>query len=357
MAPPPIPSIVWYSGALVITACASALVLSVQRGLYHKRIQLEDNPIEHHLKLDVKRSPHVPYADANRLNRITYLTALLTVLAALDLKADVEQQQQQQQQEANMWYISSSVFIFVSWLYALVLALMSRRYQLPNRWGWVLNVHLCILYCVAWVVSVYKLWLAASLQDLSWIQCLPYLLPVILGLDLAFVTMTVKQGPPFLDEHDREVCNINVESIFGLLYMNWCTKVVQIVSDKKAHVSDKDLPTMTPSFRAHNLFYTFGASRGDNLILRLIKGNSEAIIMQVGLSLFASVLYYAPAFFMNRLLQFLQDYNDGYDFEHPVQYGVLIVLGMGVSIVALGIFVGQQWYYGKLPVRRAIIAA
>ncbi|KAL0136787.1 P-loop containing nucleoside triphosphate hydrolase protein [Mucor lusitanicus] len=327
MAPPPIPSIVWYSGALVITACASALVLSVQRGLYHKRIQLEDNPIEHHLKLDVKRSPHVPYADANRLNRITYLTALLTVLAALDLKADVEQQQQQQQQEANMWYISSSVFIFVSWLYALVLALMSRRYQLPNRWGWVLNVHLCILYCVAWVVSVYKLWLAASLQDLSWIQCLPYLLPVILGLDLAFVTMTVKQGPPFLDEHDREVCNINVESIFGLLYMNWCTKVVQIVSDKKAHVSDKDLPTMTPSFRAHNLFYTFGASRGDNLILRLIKGNSEAIIMQVGLSLFAS---------------------------HPVQYGVLIVLGMGVSIVALGIFVGQQWYYASCAVQAKV---
>ncbi|OAD06293.1 hypothetical protein MUCCIDRAFT_139417 [Mucor lusitanicus CBS 277.49] len=111
---------------------------------------------------------------------------------------------------------------------------------------------------------------------------------------------------------------------------------------------------MTPSFRAHNLFYTFGASRGDNLILRLIKGNSEAIIMQVGLSLFASVLYYAPAFFMNRLLQFLQDYNDGYDFEHPVQYGVLIVLGMGVSIVALGIFVGQQWYYASCAVQAKV---
>ncbi|KAK4511114.1 uncharacterized protein ATC70_012325 [Mucor velutinosus] len=353
MAIPSIPSIAWYSGTLVITACVSAFVLSVQRGLYHKRIQLEDNPIEHHLKLDVKRSPHVPYADLNRLNRITHLTALLVVLAALDLKADVEQQQQQQQQ-VDMWYISSSVFIFISWLYALVLALMSRRYQLPNRWGWVLNVHLCILYCVAWVVSVYKLWQAASLQDLTWIQCLPYLLPVIFGLDLVFVTMTVKQGPPFLDEHGREVCNINVESIFGILFLNWCTKVVQVVSDRKAHVSDKDLPTMTPSFRAHNLFYTFGASRGDNLILRLIKGNSGAIAMQVGLSLFAAILYYAPAFFMNRLLQFLQDYNDGIDFEHPVQYGVLIVLGMGVSIVALGIFVSQQWYYASCAVQAKV---
>lgn len=349
MATAPIPSIAWYSGALVITTCVSAFVLSVQRGLYHKRIQLEDNPIQHHLKLDVKRSPHVPYADSNRLNRITYLTAFLAVLAALDLKADVEHQQQQQhQQEADMWYISSSVFVFVSWLYALVLALMSRRYQLPNRWGWVLNVHLCILYCVAWIVSVYKLWLATSLQTLSWVQCLPYLLPVILGLDLVFVTTTVKQGPPFLDQHGREVCNINVESIIGILYMNWCTKVVQVVSEKKAQVEDKDLPTMTPSFRAHNLFYTFGATRGDNLILRLIKGNSGAIIMQVGLSVFAAILYYAPAFFMNRLLQFLQDYNDGIDFEHPVQYGVLIVLGMGVSIIALGILVGQQWYFGEL---------
>ncbi|GAN04018.1 multidrug resistance-associated ABC transporter [Mucor ambiguus] len=355
MATPSIPGIVWYSGALVITACVSALVLSVQRGLYHKRIQLEDNTIEHHLKLDVKRSPHVPYADSNRLNRITYLTALLTLVAALNLKTDVEQQQQQQQQQqVDMWAISSSAFIFVSWLYALVLALMSRRYQLPSRWGWVMNVHLCIFYSVAWIVSVYTLWQIASLQDLSWIQCLPYLLPAMLGLDLVFVTMTVKQGPPFLDEHGREVCNINVESIWGILYMNWCTKVVQVVSDKKAQLSDKDLPTLTPSFRAHNLFYTLGSSRGDNLILRLIKGNSGAMIMQVGLSFFASVLYYAPAFFMNRLLQFLQDYNDGVDFEHPVQYGVLIVLGMGASIVVLGIFVSQQWYYASCAVQAKV---
>ncbi|KAL9538569.1 hypothetical protein MBANPS3_010833 [Mucor bainieri] len=355
--PPPIPSMVWFSGALVITACTSALVLSVQRGLYHKRIQLEDNPIQHHLKLDVKRSPHVPYADTNRLNRITYLTAFLTALAAWQLKMDVQEQQRHQQ--VDMWSLSSSVFIFVSWLYALVLALMSRRYTLPNRWGWVLNVHLCILYSVAWVGSVCTLWQVVALSqqqdDLSWIQCLPYLLPVILGLDLVFVTLTVKQGPPFLDAQGREVCNINVESIFGILFMNWCTKVVHAVTaEKTQQVSDQDLPTMTPSYRAHNLFYTFGASRGDNLILRLIKGNSSAILMQVGLSLFASVLYYAPAFFMNRLLQFLQDYNEGIDFEHPVQYGVLIVLGMGISIVALGIFVGQQWYFASCAVQAKV---
>ncbi|CAO0789946.1 unnamed protein product [Mucor circinelloides] len=347
-----IPSIVWYSGALVITACISALVLSVQRGLYHtKRIQLQDNPIEHHLTLDTKRSLDIPYADSNRLERITYLTALLTVLAALDLKTTV---QQQQQQDADMWYISSSVFIFLSWLYASVLALMSRRYQLPNRWGWVLNVHLCILYSVAWVVSVFKLWQVAATIDMSWIQCLPFVLPVLLGLDLVFVTSTVKQGPPFLDKQGRQVCNINVESILGILYMNWCTPVVQVVTAKKAQLSDLDLPMMTPSFRAHNLFYTFGATRGENLILRLIKGNSEAILMQVGLSLFASVLYYAPAFFMNRLLQFLQDYNDGIDFEDPVQYGILLVLGMGVSIVVLGIFVGQQWYYASCAVQAKV---
>lgn len=342
-----IPSIVWYSGGLVTTACLSAIVLSIQRGVYHKRIQLEENPIELHLKTEAKRNTNVPYADSNRLGRVSYLTVILTVLAALDLKSDV--QQLSQQKDVNMWYVSSSVFIFLSWLYASVLALISRRYQLPNRWGWVLNVHLCILYTAALVVSIFKLWQVAALAlDMSWLQCLPFLLPVILGFDLFFVTFTVKQGPPFLDENNREVCNINVESIFGILFMTWCTKIVQVVSSKKAELNDQDLPTMTPSFRAHNIFYTFGATRGKSLIARLISGNSTAIIIQVALSIVAAMMYYAPAFFMNRLLQFLQDYNDGIPYEHPVQYGILIAGGMGLSIIILGILVAQQWYYGML---------
>jgi hypothetical protein len=176
---------------------------------------------------------------------------------------------------------------------------------------------------------------------------LPFILPVLLGFDLIYVTSTTKQGPPFLDENNRQVCNINVESIIGYLYLTWCSNIVSVVSKKKADLVDKDLPVMTAEFRAHNIFYTFGLTRGKNLVTRLIIANKSTITLQFLLSVVASALYYAPAFFMNRLLQFLQDYNNGVYFEHPMQYAILIVIGMGVSIVVLGIFVSQQWYFGK----------
>jgi hypothetical protein len=343
-----IPTVVWYSGALALTACTSALVLSIQRGLHHKQIRLnERSSIEIHLKQDTKRDLSVPYADTNRLTRITCCSLFLATMAAFNLQADVKHAQEDQ---SRIWYIASSMFIFVSWLYASVLALLSRRYQLPNAWGWILNVHLCIIYFVAWFVSLYQLWQVVLIQspNISWLDCLPFLLPVLLGFDLIYVTSTTKQGPPFLDENDRQVCNINVESIIGYLYLNWCSNIVSVVAKKKADLMDEDLPVMTAQFRAHNIFYTFGATRGKELISRLITANKPKIIIQFSLSVVASALYYAPAFFMNRLLQFLQDYNAGVSFDHPMQYAILIVIGMGVSIVVMGIFVSQQWYFGKL---------
>jgi hypothetical protein len=130
--------------------------------------------------------------------------------------------------------------------------------------------------------------------------------------------------------------------------LNWCSPVVHTVAAKKGEMTDEDLPVLTPKFRASNIFHVFTASRGKNLILRILQANRKAVIAQVCLSIFASTLYYVPAFFMNRLLQFLQDYNDGIHFEHPVQYGTLVVVGMGVSLMLMGIVVSQQWYFGKI---------
>jgi hypothetical protein len=306
----------------------------------------ERSSIEVHLKKDTKRDLSVPYADTNRSTRITCCTLLLATLAAFNLQANVKLAQED---ETGVWHITSSVFMFASWLYASVLALLSCRYRLPNTWGWTLNVHLCIIYSVAWIVSLYRFCLVVFIQspEISWLACLPFILPVLLGFDLIYVTSTTKQGPPFLDENNRQVCNINVESIIGYLYLTWCSNIVSVVSKKKADLVDKDLPVMTAEFRAHNIFYTFGLTRGKNLVTRLIIANKSTITLQFLLSVVASALYYAPAFFMNRLLQFLQDYNNGVYFEHPMQYAILIVIGMGVSIVVLGIFVSQQWYFGK----------
>jgi hypothetical protein len=337
------PNIVWFSGSLAFTACASAFILSIQKGLQHKGIRLEeDSNSSSQVKDDYKRDTSVPYADTNRLTRITCCTLLLAALSAIDFFDNVQTNNQ------NMWHITCSIFIFISWLYASVLALTSRRFELPNQWGWTLNVHLFVLYLMGWVVSIYQFYEIVLIQhpNMDWIHCLPYILKVVLGFDLVYVTATVKQGPPFLDENDRQVCNVNVESIIGILFLNWCSSVVNISAAKKNELVDKDLPVLTPKYRAINLLRIFNLSRGQNLIWRLIQANRFAFITQISLTIPTSGLYYIPIFLMNRLLQFLQDYNNGVHFDYPILQGITIVIGMGVSIIVLGFFLNQQWYYG-----------
>lgn len=348
-----LPSVTWVSGSLPIVTCISAITLSIQRGLYHK-CQLQEegsiflsNGIRQPFQTDQKRDLSVPFDDRNRITRITYCTLMLTMLSAMDLYANVAHVKNEPD---DIYLIASATYVFISWLYASVLVITSRRYRLPNAWGWILNVHLCVIYTVALVFSLYQFWLDVITKspDMGWLKCLSFILPILLCLDLVYVTVTMKQGPPFLDEKDRPVCNINVDSIFGRLSFSWVTKVVRVVSKKKGDMSDNDLPVLTPEFRAHNIFYVFGASRGKNsLLYRVCKANSADIITQVILAIIASGLYYAPAFFMNRLLQLLQDMSNGVHYEDAMKYGTLILIGMGVSIVILGMVTGQLWYYGK----------
>ena len=348
-----IPSSIWVSSGLASIVGISAIVLSIQRGLYHKRqLAQEEGSISlsntlSHIKDDYKRDPSVPFDDSNRLTRITYCTSFLTVLAALDLQTAVELVKDQR---ADVYHIISSVIVFVAWLYASVLALLSRRYRLPNTWGWVLNCHLFTIYCFACLYALYQFWTMVILPSsaMNWLSCLPYLLFVLFSIDLVFVTGTANQGPPFLDEHGRQVCNVNVSSIIGHIIFQWTTPIVNNIVSKGAEVTDADLPPLPPAFRAHNIFYIFGESRGKNsLIVRLIKGNAFAFALQVFYCTIAAGLYYAPAFFMNRLLQYLQDLSDGKPVEHGVKYGVLVVIGMGAAILLLSFVNGQVWYYCK----------
>lgn len=345
-----IPNTIWFSGIPAVTVCISAVTLSIQRGLHHKGQQEEggislSNPTR--IKKDEKRDLSVPYADTNRITRITYCTLLLATLAACDLYTHVTQVKDK---PLGIYSIASYTSIFVAWLYASVLALVSRGYRLPNAWGWILNVHIFIVYAATLVFSVYRFWQAVVVENpqMAWMECLFYLLPVLLGIDLVYITGTVKQGPPFLDEKGRQVCNINVDSILGRLYFGWCTNVVNSVSAKKGDFTDDDLPSLTPTFRAHNIFYIFGSTRGKgSLLYRLFKANSVTVTIQVVLACISSALYYAPAFFMNRLLQLLQDLSNGVHYDHPVKYGSIIVFGMGATVVILGTVVGQLWFYGK----------
>ncbi|OAD04627.1 hypothetical protein MUCCIDRAFT_140340 [Mucor lusitanicus CBS 277.49] len=174
---------------------------------------------------------------------------------------------------------------------------------------------------------------------------LPRLLALILGSDLVFTTATTPRGAPFLDENGRKVAAIDVASIYSFLYFSWVTPLINLAYKNKK-LTDEDLPTLPPLYRGHNLYYIFGATRNKSLLKRIYTTNKKAIIIQVVLAFTTSLLYYVPAYFVNRLLTLIQNMN-GVEDDVSIRRGFVIVASLGVTILILGIFVGQLWYYAS----------
>jgi hypothetical protein len=325
------------SGALALVSCSSAFILSLQRTHLHKSQHVDPAP----LKFDTKRDLTVPTADdSNRLTRLTLGTLILASLSALNFYQAVERKNEE-------WLVSASLCAqFVSWLYAFVLVLVSRRHRFPSEWGWILNVHLCIFYCMAWCIAFYNLYDAYVVNpNATWLRMLPTILAILLGTDLVYTTATVPRGAPFVDDNGKQVAAINVASIFSFLYFSWVNPLIRLAYKKKK-LSDEDLPSLPPLFRGRNLYYIFGATRGKSLLKRIYLANKKAIIIQVILAIVSSLAYYIPAYFVNRLLVLIQSMN-GKEDDVSIRRGFVIVASLGATIFILGLVVGQLWYYGK----------
>lgn len=328
---------VWLSGALAVIACSSAFILSLQRTWLHKSQQTDLAP----LRFDTQRdyTQHVA-DDAHRLTRISFSTLVLTVLSGLNVYHVVSDDQP--------WALSAAaVAQFISWLYATVLVLVSRRHKFPSDWGWILNVHLFIFYLVSWLIAFYNVYLAIVLKpDENWISMVPTVIGMLLVTDLVYTTSTASRGAPFLDEQGRKVAPVNVASIFSILYFDWVAPLVHLAY-KKQTLTDEDLPTLPPLFRGYNLYYIFGATRGNSILKRIYMTNRTAIVVQIVLAVVTSLGYYVPAYFVNQLLRLIQS-MDGKEDTESMRRGFIIVASLGASIFILGIAVGQLWYYGKL---------
>ncbi|KAI7904063.1 P-loop containing nucleoside triphosphate hydrolase protein [Cokeromyces recurvatus] len=335
------------SSALALISCTSAFVLSLQRVHLHKTQKKDPAP----LRFDQDRDLTVLISnDTNRLTRTTFSTSILLILSALSLYDNVIVQ------HPENWLTTVSACIqLITWLYTFVLVLVSHRYKFPNKWGWILNVHLCILYTSAWCISVYDLYEAYTLNPTdSWLHMLPYTLTFFLSTDLVYTTATAQRGQPFVDEHGKQVANINVASIFSILYFQWATPLIK-TAYKNKKLTEEDLPILPPLFRGYNLYYIFGSSRGNSLLKRIYRANKKAIIIQVILAFITSCLYYVPAYFVNQLLLLIQSINHGQD-RGLIEKGFVTVISLGASIFILGILTGQLWYYASSSVQVRIKA-
>ncbi|KAK4518579.1 uncharacterized protein ATC70_008798 [Mucor velutinosus] len=331
-----IPVDAWLSGALALVTCGSAFVLSLQRTYLHKSQQMERDPP----MFDKQRDTSVPVADDDaRFVRLSFDTLTLTSLSALDFYHTVIQQQQ----TSDWWMTASACAQFVAWLYASVLVLVARRYRFPSEWGWILNVHLCIFYTMIWCIAVYDVYGAYVIHPSdNWIHMVPRLLALILGSDLVFITATTPRGVPFLDENGRKVAAINVVSIYSFLYFSWVTPLVHLAYKNKK-LTDEDLPILPPLLRGRNLYHLFGKTRGNSLLRRIYLMNRKEGAIQAVLAVFLSLSYFAPAYFVNRLLILIQDMN-GQKEDDSVRKGFVIVACLGATVMVSGLLIGQLWY-------------
>ncbi|KAI8343122.1 P-loop containing nucleoside triphosphate hydrolase protein [Chlamydoabsidia padenii] len=340
-----IPITLWLSSTLALTTCVSALVLSIQRGYYHKiQLPLEDGTDQITVKYDHNRDPKVPFSDTERIPRLTFGTIVVTLISVYTLYSKVDGLDGTGGQE-SVYGAVGAILTLIPWLYSSCLVLLSRRYRFPSQWGFVLNVHLCILYFVAWVGSLYDVWIAFTTDPgMPWINSVPLVIQFLLLTDMVYTAATTDRGPPFVDRTGRTVNAIDVASIWSYLAFTWVTPLVKHAY-KKQKLADEDLPILPPIFRGRNLFYISGKFRQKPLLYRIYLANQGAIHAQVTLSFVSSFIYYAPAFFINQLLILIQDIGSGKAGDEAITRGILIIAGLGASVILIGLIVAQLWYF------------
>ncbi|ORZ17379.1 P-loop containing nucleoside triphosphate hydrolase protein [Absidia repens] len=351
-----IPATLWLSSCLAITVCLSALVLSIQRGYYHKiQLPLEDGDTQVSVKYDQKRDASVPFSDNERLPRLTFGTSIVTLISIYALYDQVVIFDKNNGDQASVYGMISAIFTLITWLYTCALVILSRRYEFPSQWGFVLNVHLCVIYLVALSISIHDVWMAFTTDPgMPWVNSVPLVVQFFLLIDMLYTTATTDRGPPFVDKNGKVVCAVDVSSIWSTLNFNWSTPLVRLAYNS-TKLSDDDLPTLPPTFRAL-YFIIFHESREVPLLLRIYRANKTAIIVQIVLSIVTSILYYAPAYFINRLLNLIQGISTGEAGDDALTQGLIIIAGLGVSVIVVSLSTAQLWYYAASSVQVRIKA-
>ncbi|KAI8576230.1 hypothetical protein K450DRAFT_302879 [Umbelopsis ramanniana AG] len=346
----PIPSLFWSAIVVAAVAVISALVLSIQRAISHSKASIEYGQI---FKSD-KRRDESQFSDDERQKRLVPGTIILTALAVYQLILSV-QDFKNTAEEPNpfLFNVLAAIFQLVSWLYALSLTIMCSRYRLPDTWGWVLNVHLCIFYLAAFGDAAYKV--VSAIYSMSE-QPLSYSLYLFAWLfiswDLLFVTGTTPRGAPFVDEEGKPVSPVTVSSCFGFIFFSWVSPLISMTYNRNQLELD-DLPILPATYRGRNLFYAFKKNRGERLFPRLVKANVAGLTVQVSTAMIGAALFYAPPFAMNQLLVLITDIKNDHA-EHDssrVSQGYYYVFLLFILSLLIGLTTAQTWYWGASSIQ------
>ncbi|KAJ7598811.1 multidrug resistance-associated ABC transporter [Mycena floridula] len=155
-------------------------------------------------------------------------------------------------------------------------------------------------------------------------------------------------------EKIENVCGVVGASIWDQLMFSYTTKVVMLGNIAES-LEIGDLPIVPASVRSTNSYvhmkramqtitlkigsWTPTPGTGWNLGYRLMRINSQALILQFWLASVSAVLYYAPPFFLEKLILYLESDPERKD----KSWGLFYVVCLFVSALTVYILGGQLW--------------
>ncbi|CAO3650097.1 unnamed protein product [Cunninghamella blakesleeana] len=327
---------------LGITAFISVIILFIQFG--YRYIIKSTKKCNESIKYDKDRDLKVPFSDEHRIPQLIFGTFILFLISIYSIYDQIKIFKNNNNNEDLIQNIIAASITLTVWLYMLTLTFISKKYQLPNQRGFIINIHLCIVYSIGFIISIHDIWILATTQpDMTWLNALPTVLRLLLTGILLYITMTVSRGPPFIDLKGKLVDPVNVTSIWSLMNFTWMGSLVRL-AHKKRDLTDDELPALSPNYRSRNLFFFLRELQHSTLIYRIYQMNRSIIFIQVILVIISSLLHYVPSYFINLFLNLIQDIKSAKKDDHYVENGILIIIGLGVSMIAYSTSLNHLFY-------------
>ena len=235
------------------------------------------------------------------------------------------------------------VLYFVRAVFGLYLALLSAllvRQGPPRHWRLIL--HLSALTSVAMVISAVLLVVPPDSGPMSWRPILSRLVLLRYAIPLAYASacltvITIPRGPPLhfpseriysdktlmdvTSKYEDNVCGSVNASVWDSLLFSYTTRIIML-GNLSESLEIGDLPIVPANMRATYLFASMRATMnnwkfrvrtwspkpgsGWELAYRIICVNAGTLTLLVALSVSVAILYYIPAFFLQRVVEYVE---------------------------------------------------
>ncbi|BGP24141.1 ATP-binding cassette transporter [Rhodotorula toruloides] len=173
----------------------------------------------------------------------------------------------------------------------------------------------------------------------------------------AFVILgTTPRSAPLVHptKPNKPIISLPSTSPLSLLLFSWISPVLHHNSSSALSepMSEETLPAIPAAYRAREAWRKVKESKGlmeqaprgwNPLLWRIVSVNRGLFFWQISLSVMNAVLYYVPAFFLQRLVLFLENRSSP-DSDQSLRWGYVYCVGLLVGAVVESLVSGQLWF-------------